>query len=631
MSDSERSNENIAAKLRSVIFSYGRASSLPPAEKLEDEDTVDLDTHDGPVLRGVDMTIPDGSFTVIMGASGGGKSTLLRTLNGIIPDFINGSFTGDIEVLGRDVTASRVSEMAETVGMVLQDYEAQLFNTSVETEIAFGPENLAVPPVEIDERIDHAMNLAGLTDLNRRRDPASLSGGQKQRLVFAGIAAMQPELLVLDEPTSDLDPKGTHDTLQILTSLSDDADAQNGWDGPDTIVMVTHKIEEALLADQAVLLRGGQIYRQNDVREVFTDVEALQEARVAVPPLVEAFDCLGWDRDDLPLIPDEAVTHVEQSDLEWSPPAYDGERPLPGAPAGTGADSGEPLFELMDVIYEYETDHGPIQAIDGVSLTVCEGEMVAFVGHNGSGKTTLAKHFNGLHEPHEGTVTFKDRPVPDYSMAEIGREVGYVFQNPDHQIFASRVTEEVAFGPENFGLEGEELDRRVNDALRMVELDGLEDRDPFNLSKGQRQRVALAGILATQPSVIIFDEPTTGLDAAQQDRFMDLVGRLNREEDLTIVMVTHDMDKVARYAPRTVVLQDGTTAYDGPTRELFADEETLAQWDLHPPHTVECTNRLGDDDALPALSVEELVAGLGRTDTQQTRTGTNSEERTEER
>lgn len=615
MNDSRQSDDSIAARLRSVIFSYDRDATLPSPEELEAEDSIaDPDARDGPVLRSVDMTIPADSFTVIMGASAGGKSTLLRTFNAIIPDFINGSFTGDVEILGRDTTTSRVSEMAETVGMVLQDYEAQLFGTSVETEVAFGPENLAVPPEKIDGRIDDALDLVGLTSLDRRREPAGLSGGQKQRLVLAGVAAMHPTLLVLDEPTSDLDPKGTHDTLRVLTALSDDENVQNkrdGWAGPDTIVMVTHEIEEALLADRAVLLRGGRIHRHGDVQEVFTDAEALREARVAVPPLVEVFDRLGWSRDDLPLVPDEAAARVEDSNLEWTPPSRDGERPLPGAPVDTGMDRGESIFELTDVLYEYESDRGPIRAVDNVSLSVREGEVVALVGHNGSGKTTLAKHFNGLHEPDRGTVTFKGRPVPEYSMSEIGREVGYVFQNPDHQIFASRVEEEVAFGPENFGLEGEELDSRVQDALRMVELDGLEGRDPFDLSKGQRQRVALAGILVTQPEVIVFDEPTTGLDATQQDRFMDLVARLNRKEGVTIVMVTHDMEKVVRYAPRTVVLQNGTVAYDGPTRELFADEETLAQWDLHPPHVVECANLLGNDGAHPALSVEELVEGLG--------------------
>jgi energy-coupling factor transport system ATP-binding protein len=605
----------IAARLRGVIFSYDRDTALPSAEELESEETLaDPDAREGPVLRSVDMDIPAESFTVIMGASGGGKSTLLRTLNAIIPDFIDGSFAGEVDVLRQDATDTRVSEMAESVGMVLQDYESQLFGTSIEAELAFGPENLGVPAGDIEGRIDDALDLVGLTDLDRRREPAGLSGGQKQRLVFGGVAAMHPELLVLDEPTSDLDPKGTRDILELISTLTDDDDGTaESWTGPETIVMVTHKIEEALLADRAVVLRGGRVFKQGSVGDVFTDVDALRGSRVAVPPLVDAFDRLGWPDDDLPLTPEDAADRVDAGALEWTPLAREDD-PLPGAPKATGEDLGGPLFEFSDVVYEYETDRGPVRAVDGVDLTVREGEVVALVGHNGSGKTTLAKHFNGLHEADSGDVTYRGRSVDDFTMDELGREVGYVFQNPDHQIFASTVREEVAFGPENFGLEGDALDERVEHAIETVELDGLEEEDPFSFSKGQRQRVALAGILATDPDCIVFDEPTTGLDAAQQDRFMDLVGRLNREEGVTVVMVTHDMDKVAQYAPRTVVLQDGAKVYDGATRELFADEDKLARWDLRPPHAVDASNRIRESGDLPTLSVDELVDCLGGPD-----------------
>jgi len=200
-------------------------------------------------------------------------------------------------------------------------------------------------------------------------------------------------------------------------------------------------------------------------------------------------------------------------------------------------------------------------------------------------------------------------------MPEVGRSIGYVFQNPDHQIFKDTIREEVKFGPENFGLEGEELKKRVTTAIETVELDGIEEADPFTLSKGQRQRVALASILATEPDVIVFDEPTTGLDATQQRQFMDLVARLNREEGMTVVMVTHTMNTVVRYAPRTVVMADGRKVADRPTRELFADGDALERWQLKPPQPVALSNRLAADaeidDALPALSVTEVVSGLG--------------------
>ncbi len=613
--------QQLAARLSAVVFSYDRDTELQSPDAYTESH--DPDARGGAVLRGIDLDLLEGSFTVIMGASGGGKSTLVRTLNGIIPNFITGTFDGDVSVLGTDPTTTRVPEMAADVGMVLQDYESQLFGTSVETEVAFGPENLAVPVDRIGPRIEHALSIVGLSELNWHRSPDALSGGQKQRLVFASVLANHPELLVLDEPTSDLDPLGSRETLSVVRRLATtdsqtrDQTPPEGWNGPDTIVAVTHKIEEALLADRAVLLKDGTIYRHGPAREVFTDTEALRDARVAVPPMVETFDRLGWPAVTLPLTPSEAVNRLSPATLTWDPPATT-DTTLPGVPADTGQDPGPTVFELEGITYAYETDRGPVVAVDDVDLTVREGEVLAIVGHNGSGKTTLAKHLNGLLTPDEGTARWRSDDLASVPMATVGQSVGYVFQNPDHQIFADTVREEVAFGPKNFGIEGDELETAVDDALATVELDGLATADPFDLSKGQRQRVALASVLATDPETIIFDEPTTGLDATQERAFMQLVARLNREEGLTVVMVTHSMETVTRYAPRTVVMADGQKVADRPTRELFADEAALRSWELTPPHPVALSNRLAEQtdqpDALPALSVDELVAGLGGVD-----------------
>lgn len=610
--DTSSSDDGLVARLRKVVFSYDRQDDTSTAG----DEHIDPDAREGFVLRGVDLDVPDESFTVVMGASGGGKSTLLRTFNSVIPDFIEGTFGGDVRVLDRDPTTSRVSEMARDVGMVIQDYESQLFGTTVETEVAFGPENLAVPPENIGPRINDSLSVAGLGDLSRTREPDSLSGGQKQRLVFAGVLAMHPDLLILDEPTSDLDPAGSRDVLSVVSQLAKAATTEasvGGWGGPDSIIFVTHNIEQALLADHAVLLEGGRVAHAGPAKEVFRDVETLRESRVAVPPLVEAFERLGFTDEDLPLDVNGAVEIVNKAGLTWTPPGKnDGHNP--SVPAGTGTDLGNLMFELEEVTHKYDADGETVPAVDGVDLTISEGEAVAIVGHNGSGKTTLAKHLNGLLDPDEGVARWNGRDIRELDVSEVGRSVGYVFQNPDHQIFAATVREEVAFGPNNFELTGEELDRRVDRAIETVELNGLEDADPFTLSKGQRQRVALASVLATDPDAIVFDEPTTGLDAEQQATFMNLVAGLNSEAGVTVVMVTHSMSTVARYAPRTVVMSDGRKVADEPTRELFADENALAEWDLRPPQPVALSNRLateaGQTDALPALSVGELVAGL---------------------
>jgi energy-coupling factor transport system ATP-binding protein len=607
------SAEDVAVKFDSVSFAYDRNVQLP-----DEEDTVgydaDPDSRSGAVLRNVNLNIPDGSFTVVMGASGGGKSTLVRCLNAVVPKHYRGAFRGRIDVLGREASDSKIAQMAPITGMVMQNYEAQLFGTTIESEIAFGPENLNVDREQIGGRIDHALSLVDLDGVNRRRPPTDLSGGQKQRLVFASVLAMHPELLILDEPTSDLDPRGTRDILGVIRRLADkradSTDANVDWAGPETFVLVTHKIEEAILADHVVLLRGGSPFRAGPAEEVFTDVEALREARVAVPPLVETFDRLGVPQSKLPIATDDAVQFVRNSSLEWTPPGIRGDNLA--NPTNTGENVGEVLFEVEGLSKRYSTDRETVVAVDDVDLTIREGEFIAIVGHNGSGKTTLAKHLNGLIGAEEGAVSYRGTDISDYSMSEIGQEIGYVFQNPDHQLFASTVREELEFGPRNFGMEGGELEDQVQRAIDTVDLGQLVDADPFNLSKGQRQRVALGSILATDPSIIIFDEPTTGLDAPQAKQFMDLVARLNRKEGVTVVMVTHGMQTVATYAPRTVVMSDGSLASDTRTRELFADEDRLREYELLQPQQVELSNRLAaDPGALPALSIGELVTGLG--------------------
>jgi energy-coupling factor transport system ATP-binding protein len=573
-----------AITLADVTFAYG-----------SDEPTV---------LEGVDLEIPRGAVTVIVGASGGGKSTLLSMLNGLIPSFITGEFTGSILADGTDLTATRTNAVADKIGMVLQDYEAQLFGTSITAEVAFGPENLGVDPVEIDARIDRALQLTDLTDLDRRRPPSSLSGGQKQRLVIAGVAAMEPTVMILDEPTSDLDPAGTEALLSVLHRVQG-TDPAAGWTGPETVVMVTHAVEEAIGADHIIMLADGAVAASGPAEVVLRDAAALRAARVGVPPLVTVFDALGVGRDALPLTPRAAESVVETAGFTYDPTV------LPaGAPAETGADPGAALFSLEEVSYAYATDREPVVAVDAVDLVINRGAFVALIGHNGSGKSTLSKLLHGLLEPSGGSVTLDGSPLSSYSATERGRQVGYVFQNPDHQLFAETVREEVAFGPSNFGYSGQDLDDRVTAALETVDLTPLAQEDPFKLSRGQRQRVALAGILATDPGCIIFDEPTTGLDATQHRQFMQLVGRLNRREGLTVIMITHDMGTVARYAPRAVVMDAGRVVFDGATRALFADPELLARYQLRAPQVTRLAHRLAPD-APPALSEQELISALG--------------------
>ncbi len=567
----------------------------PPQEKTAAVTVQDLAfayrTGDGalvPALRGVNLEIFPGEVVAVLGPSGAGKSTLCYCLNGLIPHVIRGEWSGEVRVFGRSTRAARPAELAVDVGMVFQDFETQLFSTNVELEVAFGLENLATPPAEMRRRVAEALALVGLAGLGRR-EPATLSGGQKQRLAIAAVLAMRPRVLVLDEPTTDLDPRGREEIVQVLDRLR----AQGR-----TMLVVEHETEQAVSADRVVVLEGGRVAASGPPAEILTDADGL-EAR-GIQPLASA---ALLSRLGLPpaLTVEDAVRVLREAGYRIDPDRY---AALVRSDRARSAD-GDEVVAVDDVTFAYPRS-GP--AVRGVRLRIRRGECVAIVGHNGSGKTTLAKLLNGLLAPAAGDVRIRGRSTRGQSVLQLGRTVGYVFQNPDHQIFAETVYDEVAFGPRNQGLAEREVRARVDEALAAVGLSGREGEDPFAMTRGERQRVAVASVLATRPEVIILDEPTTGLDYREQRRMMDLVQRLNAAGH-TIIMITHALWLVAAYAHRTVVMRDGALWMDGPTREVLAREAELTEAALRPPPIV----RIGLALGAPLLSVDEAVAVLRRT------------------
>src|SRR5215207_87093 len=526
-----------------------------------------------PALSGVDLEVAEGEFVVVMGPSGSGKSTLCVSLNGLIPHFFRGKMEGEVRVGGRSTREGRVGEFAQEVGLVFQDFEAQLFSTNVALEVAFGPENFAVERDEMVRRVESVLRqvrLEGFED----RTPATLSGGQKQRLAIASVLAIEPRILCLDEPTTDLDPIGKLGIFEIAEDLKDRDDV--------TLIVVEHETEETLDADRIIVLREGKIVADGPAREVLRDVELLQESSVMPLQVTRFFHEMGLWQGQLPLTPEEGLAEFKQRRWRVSPERH---RELVEADAKREGGYGEPVIEL-----------------EGVDLTVRRGEFLAILGQNGSGKTTLVKHFNGLLKPTEGTVLAGGEETVKQGLRRLGQTVGYVFQNPDHQIFSDTVFDEVAFGPKIRDMDEGEIEERVQEALAAVSLDGRGDEDPFGLTKGERQRVAVASVLAVRPEVLILDEPTTGLDYAEQRSMMDLVRSLN-EAGSTIIVVTHTMWVVAEYAHRAVVVRDGKVALSGTVREVFAEEDGLRDAALRPPHIVSFGNALG----YPVLSVEEML------------------------
>ncbi|UCC69472.1 MAG: ATP-binding cassette domain-containing protein [Armatimonadota bacterium] len=544
---------------------------------------------DRPALDGISFDLCPGDLLVVMGASGAGKSTLCRSLNRIIPHFIKGSFNGQVRLLGQDTSGLRVADCARHVGLVFQDFESQLFATNIELEVAFGAESLGIPRIEIVQRIRDLLSLVGLSHLSGRR-PASLSGGEKQRLAIAAALASNPPLLVLDEATSDLDPVGKSAIFRLAAALTASSSHR-------AIVFAHHDPEEAVGASHVLLLSEGRVAALGPPDQVLADPQLLSYHGVVPLALTSLFDGLGLE--DRPLCEENATELLLQRGLRIPDEAAQRWQANDRARAQT---YGQPIIEVRGLTHRYAAGDPAVHKAD---LLLRRGECVAIIGQNGSGKTTLVKHFNGLLRPTEGDVLVSGESTRDRPLNALAQHVGYVFQNPDHQIFAATVAEEVAFAPTNFGLDRDEVASRVAESLAAVGFSGRENDDPFSLTKGERQRVAVASVLAGRPQVLIFDEPTTGLDERESRRMMALINQLNQRGH-TIVLITHAMWLAAEYAHRVIVMHQGRILLDAPTRSAFAQTDVLRQAAIIPPQIVRLCRRLG----APALTVPEALEAL---------------------
>ncbi len=570
-----------------------------------------------PALDQINYRHLRGEFTVIIGETGAGKSTLCRCLNGLIPSFTKGRLNGSLRVAGhRESERPQVYELARIVGLVFQDFEAQLFSTNVELETAFALENFAVDRNQMKTRVEQALNRVGLSGFEQR-DPSSLSGGEKQRLAIASVLAGSPSVVVMDEPTTDLDPVGKRDIFKLAQVLRNEIEG---------IILVEHETEHVLSADRILLLHEGRIVREGPPGEILADPRYVERHGVRPLQTTVLLSALGLETDAL-TIPDAAARirsagwRVRDSAREslngarrpeplheprGEPPHETLREPTGEPPRVPSGEPCQPIVRIEDLVFRY--GEAP-PAVDGVCLDIAAGEFVALVGQNGCGKTTLAKHLNGLHAPTEGEVRVLGRSTTDWTLPELGRRVGYVFQNPDHQIFANTVRDEVAFGALNYGFSEEEAGEKVDAALAETGLSGRDLEDPFNLTRGERQQLAVASVLATDPEVLVLDEPTTGLDYHGQVAILNLVRRLN-ESGRTVVMITHSMWVVAEYADRCIIMSGGRVVQDGDVRTCFSNPELLESLYLEAPEAV----RLGYEFGLVARSVKEIADCLERVD-----------------
>lgn len=532
-------------------------------------------------VRDINLTLSKGEYVVVMGPNGAGKTTLSLFLNGTIPTITGGTVEGQIRVAGLNPFDRPVYEMAQKVGIVLQDPEAQLITSDVRSEVAFATENLGLPREEIKKRLDWALGVVRLSGMEEKA-PQQLSGGQKQRLAIAANLVMYPEILVLDEPTSQLDPIGTTEVFSVLRDLNE----THGM----TIVMTEHKSEAAAeFADRIVVLDQGKIVANGEPHDVFGQVDLLKQIFVKVPDVT----MLSWKMRNhtspakFPVTVAEARPEIERLFREKRVRLRRTELTHEKA---SGGSSGENSIEVQNVSFTYP-GLTPTLALNEVSVSIGKGDFVGLMGQNGSGKTTLVKCILGILKPSKGRILFEGQDTARMRVGDLSKRIGLVLQNPDTQLFKMSVEEEISFGLENIGVPPDEIPRRVSEAVTAAGLESYRKIYPFRLSFGDRRKVAVAAIIAMRPTVLVFDEPTTGQDYKGRYELTEIAKKLN-EAGSTIIMITHDMDLIAKYTNRTIVMGQGRVLLEGTTREIFERTDILQQTFLKPPQITALSQEL---------------------------------------
>jgi energy-coupling factor transport system ATP-binding protein len=495
---------------------------------------------EAPVLRNLSLEVGEGEFLLVMGTSGSGKSTLLRCLNGLVPHFYGGTFRGEVRVAELDPLTLGPRGMSRMVGFVLQDPESQFVVDSVEDELAFAMENHNVEPSVMRKRVEEVLDQINIAHL-RHRKINTLSGGEKQRVAIGAVLALQPQVLVLDEPTSQLDPQAAEEVLTTLQKLNADLGL--------TVVLSEHRLERVVqYADRLVYLPGsGECPIIGSPQEVLPQVD-LQ------PPLVKLAKSLGWQ--PLPLTIKEGRRFARAVKLP-SPAAHPSTAPADPEPSDAGA-----MMRMRNLWFSYDGQ----EALRDVDLSVAPGEFIALMGRNGSGKTTLLKHIVGLLRPERGKVELWGEDARGKDVEDIARRVGYVPQNPGSLLFADTLRDELDFTRRSHGLDTGGYD----DLLQSLHLSRLVDSYPRDLSSGEQQRAAMATVLVADPEIILLDEPTRGLDYHQKQTLAEFLSS-KQEEGKAIVMSTHDVELVAQCAERVVIMAEGQIVVDGPARQVMSD------------------------------------------------------------
>lgn len=532
-----------------------------------------------PSLKEVDLSISAGEFVLLTGPTGCGKSTLLKCLNGIIPHLSGGKCQGKVSISGRDIRTMTMAELSAMVGLVQQSPDDQIFATVIQDEVAFGPENLCLPPVEIESRLEWALKAVEL-DGYRLRSTSALSGGQKQRLAIAAMLALEPRILALDEPISQLDPQGANEVMDVIQRLNKEYGV--------TVVMVEHRIHEvAQYVDRIIVMNYGKVEFDAPVRQAMTRAEFFVNMGLRLPETVEISH--RFKNDCVALTVGETVELLKPG----------GSQKRAGVTVcNHKAMLGAPVLEIADLFYRYGKNDK--QVLNGINITIRQGEKVAIMGRNGAGKSTLLAHMAALTVPQQGTVKVAGRLITSKQKLPLG-VVGLVMQNPDLMLFQTSVRKEIEFGLCNLKLAPVVMADRHQQTVEGLALTGLEADPPLALSRGQRLRTAIAAIVAMQPEIVFLDEPTTGQDKRNIESMMAAL----MKQVTTLVFCTHDVETAIRYATRVIVVDEGRIVADDVPRKVFANVPLLKSCGLRPTQSWLVGQALGIHDVFTPLELEE--------------------------
>jgi energy-coupling factor transport system ATP-binding protein len=565
------------------------------------------------VLQGASVEIDDGEFVAVVGGNGSGKTTLCKSFNGLIPHFYEGSFDGEVTVAGRETSDATVSQLSERVGYVFQEFDNQLVSPTVADEVAFGPINHGHD--DYRERVARALSLVGLDGLEDRF-LWELSGGQRHLVALAAVLSLDPAVLVVDEPAAQLDPVHAEEAYDHLAAL-------NRHKGK-TVVTIEHRTEfVAEYCDSVVLVEDGRVAWKAPVETALNRLDDLRANGVHPPQVTRVAERLCDDGGQLPVRLQGAVRRFE-SRLEPTPDrpgATDDGGPTDGMDRGGAGDGSDPTVEFSSVSRSYTTLRGADERVlDGLSTTFASGDRVALVGGNGAGKSTLLELVTGVETPDAGTVTVGGVDTDSTLPERLAEEVVYVHQNPEEMFVEDSVRADVAHYLHARDLE--DVDARVDEVVSFLGLAHLEDRDGRLLSVGQQRRASLAIGLATDPSIVLLDEPTGSLDLSSRVDVGRTVEKAGERVE-TVVVATHDLELAAEWANRVLVLDDGQVVADGPPREVFAATDVLARANLEPPQIVRLSRDLGMSPV--ALTSDELVERLSAGGSRASKDGSEGE------